>query len=188
MLLEYTEKNIVPLSSVPTPGWSNEKDLWRLISHKKSNELAFIVFGKLVENYLLYLGLGCPSGWTEFGSQCYLIKGKMNTFEGFYQCKKYGATLPIIKSAEENAFLLRLMEKHGQTRLGMIAPNRDNVFEWLDGTSVKDTFSAWNTGEPNNKGTENCGSLYVSGPKGRWNNDPCTTSLYIVCQMEKEWV
>lgn len=134
----------------------------------------------------MYLGLGCPSGWTEFGSQCYFIKGKMNTFEGFYQCQKYGATLPIIKSAEENAFLLRLMEKHGQTRLGMIAPNRDNVFEWLDGTSVEDTFSAWNTGEPNYKGTENCGSLYVSGPKGKWNNDPCTTSLYIVCQMEKK--
>ena len=27
ILLEYTEKNVVPLSSVPTPGWSNEKDL-----------------------------------------------------------------------------------------------------------------------------------------------------------------
>lgn len=137
----------------------------------------------------MYLGLGCPSGSTEFRSQCYfyVTKGKMNAYEGLYQCTKRGATLPIIKSAEENTFLLSLIEKHGNTRLGMIAPNADNVFEWLDGTSVKDTFSAWANGEPNYSGRENCGMLYASGSaKGKWNNDRCIASLYIVCQKKKE--
>lgn len=138
----------------------------------------------------MYLGLGCPSGWTEFGSQCYFIvnKGKMNAFLGLYQCKKLGATLPIIKSAEENAFLQRLMARHGSTRLGMIAPNRNNVFEWLDGTSL--AFSDWAHTEPNLVGQENCGMIYFSSGdplyNGKWLNDPCSTELSIVCQKEKK--
>ena len=140
------------------------------------------------ENYVLYLGLACPEGWVENGNQCYFIlPQRKKAFVGFYLCKQLGATLPIIKSAEQNAFLLSLMERKGDPRLGMIAPNGDNVFEWLDGTAVADTFSAWNTGEPNFVGLEDCGHLYVNGSgKGKWNNDPCTYSRAIVCQMEKK--
>ena len=140
------------------------------------------------ENYVLYLGLACPAGWVENGNQCYFIlPQRKKAFVGFCLCKQLGATLPIIKSAEQNTFLLSLMERKGDPRLGMIAPNGDNIFEWLDGTGVADTFSAWNTGEPNSPGSENCGHLYVSGSvKGKWNNEPCSYSRAIVCQMEKK--
>ena len=143
------------------------------------------------ENYLLYFGLACPAGWVENGNRCYFILHKeKNTFEGFYLCKKLGVTLPIrgpiIKSAEENAFLVSLMEGRGHTRLGMIAPNGDKVFEWLDGTPVADTCSAWYNVEPNSPGSENSGQLYVSGGrKGKWNNEGCSGSRHIVCQKEK---
>ena len=139
------------------------------------------------ENYVLYLCLACPEGWFENGNQCYFIlPQKTNTFEGYYRCKQLNATLPVIKSAEQNAFLTSLMERRGNTRLGMIAPKGDNVFEWLDGTLVADTFSAWNSGEPNNAGSENCAILFVSrGGKGKWNNDGCCSSEHIVCQTEK---
>ena len=141
------------------------------------------------ENYVLYLGLACPEGWVENGNQCYFILPEQEAFvRGLYLCMQLGATLPIIKSAEENAFLLSLTEGKGDPRLGMIAPNGDNVFEWLDGTAVADTFSAWTTGEPNNfGGEEKCAHLYVSGSaKGKWNDDPCWNSRFIVCQMEKK--
>ena len=135
----------------------------------------------------MYLGLACPEGWVENGNQCYSIlpETKEAFVRGLYLCNQLGATLPIIKSAEQNAFLLSLMEGKDDPRLGMIAPNNDNVFEWLDGTAVADTFSAWNTGEPNNPGSENCGHLYVSrSAKGKWNDDPCFIPRAIVCQME----
>ena len=136
----------------------------------------------------MYLGLACPDGWVENGNQCYFIlPEKKEAFVGLYLCKQLGATLPIIKSAEQNAFLLSLMEGKGIPRLGMVAPSGDNVFQWLDGTVVADTFSAWITGEPNQPGVENCGVMYVSGSgKGKWNNDGCTASWHIVCQMEKK--
>ena len=134
----------------------------------------------------MYLGLACPEGWFENGNQCYFtLPEKKEAFVGLYLCKQLGATLPIIKSAEENDFLVSLTEGKGDPRLGMIGPNGDNVFEWLDGTAVADTFSAWNTGEPNLAGSENCGHLYVSGSaKGKWNDDPCFIPRAIVCQME----
>ena len=91
----------------------------------------------------MYLGLACPDGWVENGNQCYFIlPGKKEAFVGLHLCKQLGATLPIIKSAEENAFLVSLTEGKGDPRLGMTAPNGDNVFEWLDGTAV--AFSSWN--------------------------------------------
>ena len=122
----------------------------------------------------MYLSLACPEGWVENGNQCYFIlPEKKEAFVGLYLCKQLGATLPIIKSAEENDFLVSLTEGKGDPRLGMIAPNGDNVFEWLDGTAV--AFSAWNTGEPNGPGSENCGMVYVSGSgKGKWNDEPCS--------------
>ena len=132
--------------------------------------------------------IACPEGWVENGNQCYFILPQnKRAFEGYYLCKKLGATLPIIKSAEENDFLVSLTEGKGDPRLGMIAPNGDNVFEWLDGTTLADTFSPWDAGEPNNPGSENCVFLYVSGSgKGKWNDDPCRYSRPIVCQMEKK--
>ena len=149
----------------------------------------FIFIGKTYkENYVLYLGLACPEGWVENGNQCYFIlPQRKKAFAGFYLCKQLGATLPIIKSADQNTFLLSLMERKGDPWLGMIASNGDNIFEWLDGTGVADTFSAWNTGEPNNPVSENCGYLFVSGSvKGKWNNYRCSYSRPIVCQMEKK--
>ena len=122
----------------------------------------------------MYLSLACPEGWVENGNQCYFIlPEKKEAFVGLYLCKQLEATLPIIKSAEENDFLVSLTEGKGDPRLGMIAPNGDNVFEWLDGTAV--ASSAWNTGEPNGPGSENCGMVYVSGSgKGKWNDEPCS--------------
>ena len=129
--------------------------------------------------------IACPDGWVENGSQCYfLLPEKKEAFVGYYLCKKLGATLPIIKSAEENDFLLSLTKAKGDPRLGMIAPNGDNVFEWLDGTALADAFSPWYAGEPNNPGSENCALLYIRG--GKWNNDPCRFSRPIVCQMDKK--
>ena len=57
---------------------------------------------------------GCPEGWDEFGSLCYfhVNKDKMTMDQGQDECQLLGATLPVIKSAEENDFLLNLMARN----------------------------------------------------------------------------
>ena len=68
----------------------------------------------------------------------------------------------------------------------MESVERDNKFQWVDGTQVADGFSAWAQGEPNSFGKENCGYLYLRGSrKGKWNNNPCEVIRSLVCQKKK---
>lgn len=78
------------------------------------------------------------------------------------------------------------MAQIGEPWLGMEATG-NNDFKWIDGTSVSATFSAWNTGEPNNPGVENCAYMYVDQKKkGKWNNNPCMDAVHsVVCQKKK---
>lgn len=132
--------------------------------------------------------LGCPEGWVEHGTHCYLNLKKKSTWNrGEEECLKLCANLPVIKSAAENYFLVSLMENDGWPFwLGMESGNGDNVFQWVDGTQVADGFSAWAQGEPNFRGEENCGLMYIIGlMKGKWNNSRCWNIRSLVCQKKK---
>ena len=102
------------------------------------------------------------------------------------ECQKLDADLPILKSEEENRDLANLMGQIGEPWLGMESTG-NNDFKWIDGTPVSATFSAWNTGEPNNPAVENCAYMYVDQKKkGKWNNNPCMDAVHsVVCQKKK---
>merc|ERR1712106_510029 len=54
---------------------------------------------------------GCPSGWTEFGSNCYkLYYNQLNWEEAENYCKGQGGHLASVHSAEENNFLFGLTQ------------------------------------------------------------------------------
>ena len=98
------------------------------------------------------------------------------------KCQDLGADLPLVKSAEENNFILSLAREKGEPWLGMHMKD-DEKFYWVDGTPVADTFSAWNTGEPNMLDVEWCAYMYVTGDhKGKWNNNPCDKIRRAICQ------
>lgn len=82
--------------------------------------------------------------------------------EGQEECQKQDATLPTIRSAEENEFLLNMMEDYGPPWLGMESPNQDNVFQWVNSTPLEGGITSWDESEPNYPGAENCGHLYAS--------------------------
>ena len=56
----------------------------------------------------------------------------------------------------------------------------EGTFVWTDGTPFD--FDAWHTGEPNNSGGENCGSL-ASWAGGNWNDVPCSAGMPYVCKL-----
>ena len=83
------------------------------------------------------------------------------------ECQKLDVDLPVLKSEEENRDLANLMGKIGEPWHGMEATG-NNFFKWIYGTSaslVSVTFSAWNTGEPNNPAVENCVYMYMDQKK-----------------------
>ena len=49
--------------------------------------------------------------------------------QGQEECKQLGATLPVIKSAKENDFLLSFMEDNSDPWPGMEASNRYSEFK-----------------------------------------------------------
>ena len=49
---------------------------------------------------------------------------------------------------------------------------------WTDGTPLE--FTAWNEGEPNNVGEEDCVNL-PTWSAGLWNDLPCDAQLPYIC-------
>ena len=130
---------------------------------------------------------GCPTGWVANGALCYyVVDGPGMTYSAAEQkCEALGGDLPIIKSTEQNNFILSLAEKmNASPWLGMQIKNNDQ-FYWEDCTQVAKTFCAWDTGEPNYLNNEKCAYMYVnagSSQAGKWNNNPCNKLYRAICQ------
>ncbi len=75
-----------------------------------------------------------------------------------------GGTLPIITSAEEDAFLFSVAE--GQYWLGLSDVAQEGNFVWNNGAPL--TYSNWNTNEPNDYGSGEDFVHVISN--GKWND------------------
>ena len=92
-------------------------------------------------------------------------------------CQNLGGDLAIVRSAEENEFILDLLRKQQtvQTNGAWIALYRkaDTKFYWIDDTPLEGQYSAWASGEPN-KVQEKCVHTYAgSYNPGKWNDNYC---------------
>ena len=107
------------------------------------------------------------------------------------QCQNVGADLPIISSAEENNFIVDVLQKEGKSWawVGLQRSTSDLEFYWLNGSALKGQYNSWNDGEPNNSGGwENC--AYIMGHisyEGKWNDCVCDfaaalVSPFVLCQ------
>ncbi|XP_037389963.1 macrophage mannose receptor 1-like [Pygocentrus nattereri] len=112
-------------------------------------------------------------------------------------CRETFTDLATIESQEEmNALVAVLNEKTGNFWIGLSQKeNKDNTcfqgaarprmasgvnqsWTWSDGSNF--SYSNWNSGEPNNAGTGNCGELR-SADKYRWNDADCSHTNQFVC-------
>lgn len=117
----------------------------------------------------------CPQGWFRHESSCYLIHNtptpRWNDALAF--CQNQRAHPPIIKSADENDFIFRLIisQPNGRDLSAWIGLSRkmDDKFYWMDGTPLAGRFSAWAQGEPNYL-HEKCVFIF----RKKWYDCPCT--------------
>ena len=134
----------------------------------------------------------CSPGWVTDGiSNYYVMHSRFNKMaDARQQCQNVGADLPIISSAEENNFILDLLEKEGKdwAWVGLQRNTSDLAFYWVNGSELRGKYSAWNAGEPNNsEGVENCAYMkgYRNINKGKWNDCRCEYKAdrpSVVCQ------
>ncbi|KAK0423787.1 hypothetical protein QR680_008333 [Steinernema hermaphroditum] len=124
----------------------------------------------------------CPDGWDYFNQtdSCYKYYKQTWSFKGSEQfCVSRGAHMVSIHTKEENDFVCEMSEIVGvdENRLsiwiGGYAPNKDNVFAWLDNSTWD--YSWFHPAEPNMPGKENCLEIYACGGDMLycWNNVEC---------------
>ena len=65
--------------------------------------------------------------------------------------------------------------------IGLNNINKENGFQWTDGTAT--SFFNWNNGEPNNfNGIEDCVEIYSNGA---WNDNFCYINNGWMCRINK---
>uniref|UniRef100_A0A8C3HCI9 C-type lectin domain-containing protein n=1 Tax=Chrysemys picta bellii TaxID=8478 RepID=A0A8C3HCI9_CHRPI len=124
----------------------------------------------------------CPWGWAWFQRTCYYFSESTKIWREAKQfCLDYGAQLVIINTKEEQVFLVKNRPKSRAYWLGLSDKKVENQWLWVDGSPLKLSF--WSSGEPNDSGDEDCGTMTLDG---RWNDINCYMTDYWIC--EKPWL
>ncbi|XP_053174063.1 galactose-specific lectin nattectin-like [Scomber japonicus] len=109
----------------------------------------------------------CPSGWTQFGSRCFIFHRHGRTWNDAENlCISIGGNLASIHSADENAFLsdliFRVSGHRHHTWIGGYDAVKEGTWLWSDGS--KFNYFRWYLREPNNHGgRENCIEMNFGG-------------------------
>ncbi|XP_045072266.1 ladderlectin [Coregonus clupeaformis] len=135
------------------------------------------------------LGPPCRSGWTYYGSHCFMfIKTARTWAEAERHCISLGGNLASVHRSEEAQSLQGVVfsgtGEFTPTWIGGFEdPKRillkDRLWFWSDGS--KFDYQDWIQGEPNNNGgREPCIVMNFGGEQG-WNDLACGNRLPSVC-------
>uniref|UniRef100_A0A8D2L6Z7 C-type lectin domain-containing protein n=1 Tax=Varanus komodoensis TaxID=61221 RepID=A0A8D2L6Z7_VARKO len=81
----------------------------------------------------------CPSGWIYYLGKCYFFSEEERNWSDSQQfCDSQDATLALIKTEPEKAFVLRYMGTVGHW-IGL-AKDSGQAWKWVDGTEFKNTL------------------------------------------------
>lgn len=122
--------------------------------------------------------------WLRVNNSCYKeFNEQVNWFSAQQACKNFKSNLTSIHSEAENKFIREKVASSNKYWIGLNNLRDNSVFEWNDGSTK--SFTKWNTGEPNNKGEENCTEVVDRGT-GEWNDLNCSSqNRGYVCK--KQW-
>lgn len=97
--------------------------------------------------------------------------------EAVQRCVDLGASLATLHDAAANDEVFATTAGDNAW-IGLSDTERENDWEWLDGSAMD--FLAWEPGQPNDLGDEDCGHMRDAGPT--WNDDECTNPHSYVCR------
>lgn len=115
----------------------------------------------------------CDYGWLLYRSRCYWRSvGEISGSNARGACRLRGAFLASVKDSDVQAFLQSRVMSAGDAWIGGTDERHEGTWMWLFGDDPF-TYSNWNSGEPNNKNSnEDCLQFYHD--KGnKWNDLPC---------------
>ncbi|XP_008823558.1 C-type lectin domain family 4 member A-like [Nannospalax galili] len=131
----------------------------------------------------------CPEEWKPFSSDCYFISTDSNSWhESKDKCSKMGAHLLVIRSKEEQDFIIRNLDTRAAYYVGLSDPKGQGQWQWVDQTPYNQSATFWHSGEPNGV-NEHC--VVINNPYGSrwgWNDVLCNQHQRSICQMKKTYL
>ncbi|XP_069622915.1 CD209 antigen-like protein C isoform X1 [Ranitomeya imitator] len=122
----------------------------------------------------------CPREWKLIRSNCYFFSTNSETWERSKKiCAERNGILISLKNEFEMNSLLKIIKQNNYWLGLRRSPEDIEMWEWTDGSPL--TFSAWNTGEPNNdRDIEHCSEII--GEVQLWNDLPCSLKRKFLCK------
>ncbi|XP_046894040.1 ladderlectin-like [Hypomesus transpacificus] len=129
----------------------------------------------------------CPSGWTGYGSRCFLFVDSERTWATAERyCIHFSANLASVHSSEEYHFLQEVVRRESgdfsYVWLGGSDAVENQAWFWSDGSRFE--YQNWHRGEPNNvRNREHCMMMNFGG-EYRWNDVPCGNHYRFICSLK----
>ncbi|XP_046297142.1 collectin-11 isoform X4 [Marmota monax] len=126
------------------------------------------------------------AGVRETDSKLYLlVKEEKRYADAQLACQGRGGTLSMPKDEAANGLMAAYLAQAGLARvfIGINDLEREGAFVYSDRSPMQ-TFNKWRSGEPNNAyDEEDCVEMVASGG---WNDVACHTTMYFMCEFDKE--
>ncbi|RWS22539.1 hypothetical protein B4U80_13537 [Leptotrombidium deliense] len=119
----------------------------------------------------------CPENWTRTRDKCFspLITQLLDRTAALQRCESMNATLPSIRSAEENKVIMQVLK--GERRAIWLSAKRTgkHEFKWIDGSKM--TYTNWASKEHD---FHNCTTTWA---EGEWYAVECdVVARFVVCE------
>uniref|UniRef100_A0A2I3HS14 C-type lectin domain-containing protein n=1 Tax=Nomascus leucogenys TaxID=61853 RepID=A0A2I3HS14_NOMLE len=114
-----------------------------------------------------------------------LVKEEKRYADAQLSARARGGTLSMPKDEAANGLMAAYLAQAGLARvfIGINDLEREGAFVYSDRSPMR-TFNKWRSGEPNNAyDEEDCVEMVASGG---WNDVACHTTMYFMCEFDKE--
>ena len=132
----------------------------------------------------------CPKGWlSSFHGGCFKVHSNpLDWNSAKSACEALGSSLALPNSKAKSREFPQLLNSAGASKLWWIGlyrdPKNERQWLWVDGSIF--FFTSWDTGEPNNSGSnEDCVEFRMTSEK--WNDKPCHYSLPYICEISGKY-
>ncbi|XP_038164152.1 type-2 ice-structuring protein-like [Cyprinodon tularosa] len=135
------------------------------------------------KSHMVKRATSCPSGWTKYGSRCYLYVAASYTWAQAEQyCVARGGNLPSVRSSTEynwlGSYIYSRTRSYGMTWIGGSDAQQERYWFWSDGTPFR--YNSWCSGMPRTSSSYNCLVMNYSACRC-WLDYPCTYRYPFVC-------
>lgn len=122
----------------------------------------------------------CPWEWTFFHRKCYYFsKSTRNWNDSVTACQEVGAQLVVVENDEEKTFLSAISKDKGSAWMGLSDPKREGMWQWVDGSSLSDSFKKYQKKKENDKGE---GEVCAEVTGDFWTTDKCELEKFWICE------